>query len=302
MNRWVKRLGYAAGGLIALVLVLVAFVYISSELKFRKTYPLQGAPVPVPADSTSIARGRYLVAAITKCEQCHGEGFRGNAVINAPPMGRLVAPNLTRGKGGVGTLLNDADWERAIRHGVGRDGRSLRLMPSDDFQFLADEDLGAIIAYAKSVPPADNVLEPSHLMVLPRALIAAGVMPLMIAELVRANPAHPPRSMPVAPTREYGDYITWVGGCKGCHGPTLSGGKLPSGDPSWPPASNLTPTGLAAYTEQSFVNTIKTGKRPDGTALRDPMPWRAAALMSPDEFHAVWLYLQSIPGKPFGGR
>ena len=35
------------------------------------------------------------------------------------------------------------------------------------------------------------------------------------------------------PTAEYGGYLAMVAGCKGCHGPGLSGGKIAAGDPAW---------------------------------------------------------------------
>ncbi|HUX34038.1 MAG TPA: c-type cytochrome [Gemmatimonadaceae bacterium] len=301
MKTWLKRLGYALGALVALVLVLVAYVYAASEMRFRKTYSLAGTPVVVPTDSASIARGRHLAVAIAKCTVCHGDQLAGGAVIDGSPMGRLTAPDLTRGEGGLGATLSDADWERAIRHGVLPNGRSVRIMPAAEYQHLADEDVADIIAWARSVAPARDTQPPTHLMLLPRALMVFGQLPLMQAPQVDAN-AHPPEAMPPSATAEYGRYITQVGGCQMCHGPTLSGGKVVGGDPSWPPAANITPAGLALYTEASFVQTLTTGKRPDGTPLREPMPWRATAQMTPDEFHALWLYLQSVPPKAFGAR
>ena len=46
-------------------------------------------------------------------------------------MGRIYSANLTRGKGGIGSSYTDADYVRAIRHGVGRNGRPLLTMPTD---------------------------------------------------------------------------------------------------------------------------------------------------------------------------
>lgn len=301
MPRWLKRLGFALGGLILLVVLLVCYVYVASEMEFRKTYPLAGTPVAVPVDSASIARGQHLANAIAKCTDCHGPGLGGGAVIDGSPMGRLTAPDLTTGEGGLGSTLGDADWERAIRHGVLPNGRSVRIMPAGDYQYLSDEDVADIIAYAKSVAPVKDTQPPTHLMLLPRALLVFGQMPLMTAKDV-TGAVKPPRAMPAAPTREYGEYVAKVGGCVSCHGPTFSGGKIIGGDPSWPPAANLTPTGLALYSEATFDTVLTTGRRADGTRLRAPMPWQFTARMTPDEMHAVWLYLQSLPGKPFGGR
>lgn len=296
-----RRLGYVVGGVVVLMVVLVGYVYAASAVEFRKTYSLASTPVAIPTDSAAIARGHHLADAISKCTDCHGPGLGGGAVFDGAPMGRLTAPNLTRGHGGLGSTLSDVDWERAIRHGVLRDGRSVRVMPSAVFQNLSDEDLADIIAWAQSVPPVNNVLPPTHLMLLPRALMVFGQLPLMVAAEVDPS-VHPPKTMPASATAAYGAYITRVGGCVHCHGPTFSGGKIPGGDPSWAPGANITPTGLALYHEASFDTVLSTGRRPDGTQLRAPMPWQFTARMSPDEFHALWLYLQSVPGKPFGGR
>ena len=71
-------------------------------------------------------------------------------------MGWLVATNLTRGQGGLGADYTDQDLVRAIRHGVGR-GKSLVFMPSESFQRYSDEDLAAIIAYLRTIPPVDDM-------------------------------------------------------------------------------------------------------------------------------------------------
>ena len=99
-------------------------------------------------------------------------------MIDASPMGRIVAPNLTRGEGGVGAELTPQSVERAVRHGIGRDGRALRIMPSPEYQYLRDEDARAVISYVLNIAPVNNALAPSKLMLLPRAL-----MPKRVAEL-----------------------------------------------------------------------------------------------------------------------
>ena len=51
------------------------------------------------------------------------------------------ATNLTAGTGGVGAAYTAADYERAIRHGIDREGRPLMIMPSLDFSHLTDQDV-----------------------------------------------------------------------------------------------------------------------------------------------------------------
>jgi hypothetical protein len=107
----------------------------------------------------------------------------------------------------------------------------------------------------------------------------------------------PPQS---APTVEFGRHLAAT--CTGRHGQDLAGGPIVGGDPSWPPAANLTPhpEGLARWTSAQFARAIREGKRPDGTALLSPMsgvvPY--AAKMSSAEVEALWMYLLSLPAVP----
>jgi mono/diheme cytochrome c family protein len=221
-------------------------------------------------------------------------------MFDSPALGSVTALNLTRGTGGNGKILTDADFVRAIRHGVAPNGRPLMIMPAQDFIELTDADLGAVIAYVKSLPPADNVLPESHMGPLARALLVAGKMPLFPAEHIDHTRPSPAPINPSA-TAEYGGYLVRIG-CAGCHGPTLAGGPIAAGDPSWPPAANLTSSGSTkSWSEADFKKLLRTGRRPDDTPVNGAMPWKLAGKMTDDEIHAVWTYLRSIPGQPTGG-
>jgi len=62
---------------------------------------------------------------------------------------------------------------------------------------------------------------------------------------------------------------------------------------------NLTPdndTGLGTWTEQEFVQTLRTGhERGIGRELLPPMPWQWYSKASDEDLSAVWAYLRSIP-------
>lgn len=98
------------------------------------------------------------LATISSCNGCHGPDLSGDIFIDGAPIGYLPAPNLTGGAGGVGTGYTAEDWARAIRHGVGADGRPLLIMASHHYAAYGDEDLAALIAYLQSLPPVDNDL------------------------------------------------------------------------------------------------------------------------------------------------
>lgn len=301
MKIWLKRIGYVIGAIVALILIVVSVVYGMSESQFRRTYSVAGESIAFSTDSAVIARGAHLTSTIG-CTDCHGEALAGKAVIDAPPMGRLIAPNLTRGKGGVGDSLTAGSIERTVRHGVLRNGRSVMIMPSPDYQHLSNEDMIAIVSYVHALPPVDNVQAPNNVMLLPRALMVAGQLPLMTADETHPPMPHP-QTIAAGVTREYGDYLTQVGGCRGCHGDGLSGGKIPGGDPSWGPAANLTPSApIGTWTEDQFIQTLRTGKRPDGSPLKAPMPFKQVGRMTDDELKALWSYIHSVPPREFGNR
>jgi len=65
--------------------------------------------------------------------------------------------------------------------------------------------------------------------------------------------------------------------------------------------SNLTPdkaTGIAEWSEQNFIQAIRTGKhqgQPNGRDILPPMPWEDFKFMTDDDLKAVFAYLRSIP-------
>jgi mono/diheme cytochrome c family protein len=294
-----KWVGISIGGIL---LLLLATVYTTSEIRMNRTYKIKKERITIPTDDLAIERGKHLFGAVAKCVDCHGEDLGGHTILDEPLIGTFAGPNLTRGKGGLGGVLKDEDYVRAIRHTVGRDGKPLAAMPSENWH-ISDEDLGAIIAYIKSAPPVDRPSVESSFGPVIRLMLMLGEVQLG-AEEIDHTAKHPP-TPPAGPTAEYGQHLVMIGGCVGCHGPGLTGGAIPGAPPDFPHAQNLTPeptTGLGKWSEDDFLRALRTGKRPDGTELRDPMPWKVIAKMSPDELHAIWLYLRTLKPAAAGNR
>ncbi|HVS54249.1 MAG TPA: cytochrome c [Opitutaceae bacterium] len=299
MKRVLKLAGYGLVVLIALVAALAAFVTLRSNAKLRKTFAVTVQPVAVPTDAAAIARGRH-VAETRGCAECHGKDLAGATVFENGAMGRVDGPNLTRGAGGAGARFSDLDFVRAIRHGVAPDGRGLFLMPSTDFAAFSDDDMGALIAYVKSVPPVDKPNGPVKLGPVARALLTFGQIKLAAEEIDHAN-VHPAMVKPAA-TADYGRYL--AAGCTGCHGSNFSGGKIKVGPPDWPPAANLTPHPdgrIAKWSEADFIAALRTAKRPDGTELNPVMP-RAFAALDDVELKALWAFLKTLPAAATGSH
>jgi mono/diheme cytochrome c family protein len=223
---------------------------------------------------------------VDKCKDEPCTGFS-----NDPVFGKLMPNNLTSGRGGTGGVFTDADYVRAIRHGIGRDNKSLVVMPSEQYNKISDEDLGAMIAYLKTLDPVDNELSESNLGPLGRviAVIAGGLLP---ASQIDHSAARPPSPV-VGVSAEYGGYLAEV--CTVCHGDRLTGSKVPGNERVDAPDITLGGA-LGDWTKSQFIDAIRSGITPQGDLL-DPrfMPWNRFTLLTEDELDAIWLYIQSLP-------
>jgi mono/diheme cytochrome c family protein len=257
-------------------------------------YDVPVVTIPIPSDQASITRGEHI-ATTHGCATCHTEDLSGQTDI-VPALFTITFPNLTSGEGGIGATNTDTDWVRAIRHGVGHDGRGLVLMPVRAFYYLSDEDLGALIAYLMSLPPVDNELPRTNLGPVGRVMLALGQLPAeaIVPDVTEIDHDAP---RPAAPepgvTTEYGQYLAHI--CTVCHGPELTGQVIRISGSEYV-APNLTSTGeLGFWSEEDFISTLRTGVTPSGRQLVEIMPWKEFGQMTDDELRALWLYLQSLP-------
>lgn len=290
---------FILGGLIALIALAAGAVYATTNYRLSRLHKIETRPITIPVDAAMIARGKHIVTT-RSCNDCHGADFGGAKVVDDPAAGKLYGPNITRGRGGLPADYSDQDYVRAIRHGLAQDGRALILMPSIEYAELSDEDLGAAIAYLKTLPAVDRERGPLSPGPVIRALMVAGQVQLAAEEI--DHNAHRPASVVESPTAGYGKYL--AASCTGCHGPNLSGGRIPGTPPDWPATSNLTPhasSRLSGWTEDQFIATLRTLKRPDGTALHPIMP-AAIGQMTDTELKAIWAYLRSLPAAETGAR
>jgi cytochrome c553 len=155
----------------------------------------------------------------------------------------------------------------------------------------------------------------------------AGV--LVAAAFAFSSPAHA-QGGAASSAVERGRYLVQITGCHDCHSPKVEGmvpdlKRALSGRPSTTPlptaakgevhasldltawqgpwgasvASNLTPdaaTGLGTrYSEATFITTMRTGKKPNGTMILPPMPADVYKNMSDDDLKAIFAYLKTIP-------
>lgn len=302
MKKIAKWGAIALGAVIVIALAGFGVTYVTAENAMAEKQQVTPAKVTVPTDAESIARGEHLVA-IRGCVDCHGKDYGGRAFIEDPAIGRFVGTNLTSGQGGVAKNYEDADWVRAIRHGVGPGGKKLLFMPSHEFFGIDNHDLGQMIAYLKSLPPVDRDPGKTEVGPMARVLYTVGELPLLPAEMIDHD-APRTDAPPEGPTAEYGEYL--AAGCTGCHGAGFSGGKIPGTPPEWLPASNITPdkeTGIGEWSEQEFVAALRKGERPDGSTVNTTyMPIAVTKKLKDHEISAIYKYLKTVPAKAEGNR
>jgi mono/diheme cytochrome c family protein len=287
-----KWIGIVLGGLIVIVVVAAVSLSVVGNAKLHKTIEVPNDTITIPTDDVSLARGKQIVTGV--CSGCHGPDLTGMPLLADPSIGAIYAANLTI----LSQTWSDADYVRAIRHGVAPDGRELPIMPSDAWIHLSAEDLGSIIAYLKTLTPTGEATPLPSLTFMGRILLATGqfgqIFPAAYIDHSTPFPAMPEIGANVA----YGAYLAEF--CKICHGENLNG--MQPNDPSSPPAPNLTPGGeLVGWTEDGFIQTFHTGVTPAGRSLDSQyMPWKDFGSFSDDELRAVWMYLKTLPALPSG--
>jgi mono/diheme cytochrome c family protein len=301
MKRWIRRAAYALAGLAAFAAAGLAAGAWLGDRKLQRHVDVPVRDLAVPTDRASLDRGRYLFES-RGCAECHGTDGAGRVVVDDGHGFLVKAPDITPGPGGVVSHYTTADWVRTIRHGVKPDGRPLIVMPSEDFSRFTDADVGALIAHARALPPAAGGPAVVRIPPFVRALYAAGAIRDAAEKIDHTLP--PPQAAAHDGSPAHGAYV--AGMCQGCHGARLSGGRIPGAPPAWPPAANLTPgagSALAAYAdERQFVAMLRSGRRPDGSAISSVMPFPSLARIDDADAAALYAYLRTLPPVAAGNR
>jgi mono/diheme cytochrome c family protein len=258
-----------------------------------------------------LARGKYLVESVNGCMDCHSPhdwtrhdapivaGMKGAgqdfSMLKGLP-GHIVAPNLTPdAETGSGKWSDDA-LARAIREGIGHDGRALfPLMPYQHFRELPDEDVASIVVYLRALAPVWNLL--------PRTRVDFPVNRLMLSA---PQPVTSPVSQPdVSDPVKRGKFLVNAAACADCHTPQDKGQPIPGMDFAggfvldgpWGrlASANLTPdpSGIPYYDEARFVQALRTGYV-GARELNQIMPWQTFRNMSDDDLKAIYAYVKTL--------
>jgi mono/diheme cytochrome c family protein len=266
-----------------------------------------------------LARGKYLVEGLLQCPACHSEvdfskrpfevlpgkklggSVFPNVSLDLQKPNRVVAPNISPDPEYGAGNWSDAVFVRALRQGIGHDGRTLYpLMPYFYFRNLSDEDLASVIVYERSAAPV-HIKRPKTYLTED---LKKAFQPLPPVQHV-PEPDHSDRV-------QYGKYLVVAGHCDSCHTATdAKGAPFPEmafagGAPligTWEGgkqiktvnALNLTPdpAGISYFDEAMFIGVIRNGgfkTRP----LSNIMPWAFFRNLTDDDLKAIFAYLRTL--------
>jgi mono/diheme cytochrome c family protein len=291
LKKILKVTGIILGVVVLLVAGFFTKSYFSVEARRNTHYKVIAQPISIDKDSSMLALGGRLVKA-KGCTECHGEDLGGKIFADDPMLGHLIAANLTKGKGGLATDHKLEDWVLALKHGIRKDEKPLLFMPSHEFALLSESDMAAIIAYCSELPNIDREFpEGNYLGPLGYVLTDLGKLPMFPAEMID-HKSTLVKEVKAEISVEYGKYLSTS--CQGCHRENMKGGDPVA--PGFPPVADISSTGNAGnWTDQQFINTLRTGKTPEGKILNPKeMPWTMAKEFNDVELKALHLYLNTL--------
>ncbi len=265
------------------------------------------APIAPPDVSTysaaTIARGAQL-AALGNCAVCH---TADGGIVNAggrpleTPFGTIYATNITPDvETGIGAWSYPA-FERAMRHGIHRDGRHLYpAFPYNHFAKTSEADLQALYAYLMAQTPRRQANPETKLP-----------FPLNLRPLVAGWNLlfHSPAAFAADPTKSdvwnRGAYLVeGLGHCGACHTPRNALGaekaalKLGGGEAEGWTAPPLTSLSYAPvpWSEQAFFAYLRGGISQFHGVAAGPMAAVVKKLSAlPDsDIRAMAVYLASL--------
>jgi mono/diheme cytochrome c family protein len=274
---------------------------------------LGSAAGALAAEPAPLARGKYIFGATGGCG-CHtepkGAANAGGRKYDGP-FGTVYSTNITPDtKTGIGGWTDD-QIITAIRLGRRPNGeRILPVHPFTSFNGMAEEDLRALVAFLRSVPPVNRPNTPKKITI---PMFESVFLPAWL--MTFAAKETPPPAAPVSGVAR-GEYLVRaVGHCGECHTPRsamtmavdttrfLAGNPKKTG-PEGQATPNITPdkaTGIGDWTEEQITTYLGTGNRPDGDVAGGLMGEMIQGTlagykdMTKADLQAIARYLKSIP-------
>jgi mono/diheme cytochrome c family protein len=297
--------------------IVVSMIAGALSLASDGTATLAAAPdaaptsASTPDSSEQLVRGEYLAHA-ADCVACHstpgGAAYAGGRGMGSP-LGTIYATNITPDKAtGIGEYTRQ-NFERALRHGIARDGHRLYpSMPYPSYAKLTDEDVGALYAYfMQAVKPVSQPNRPTAIRWPLNMRWPLAIWDYFFVDdgVYRADSAHD------AAWNRGAYLVESLGHCGACHTPRgwffqeealtqmksayLSGASLDN----WS-ALDLTGDaafGLGSWSEDDITAYLKTGHNAVGAAfgsMIDAINYSTQFLTREDDA-AMAHYLKSLP-------
>lgn len=242
MRTWIVR-GVLA--LSALVLLAGVITGVGSEAIIAWRHPTPLPQVRATTDPGAIPRGAHL-AQLYGCNGCHEPNLQGELFYDAPMVATVWTSNLTRAM----PHYTDAELARAIRGGVRPDGSSLMGMPSESWAAVTDAEMGDLLAWLRTHPPAGPVHPRVRMGLMGRIGVLTGQFkptPVYVAEDAGNTP------LDLGPTYAVARHMAQTV-CSECHGADLTG--RPGDTPDLMMA--------ASYDLAGFTRLMRTGIAADG--------------------------------------
>jgi len=308
-RRWKKFVGITV-----LIIFALLIVGITTTIGWR---PFIGPRVRALTNRTfeatpaRLERGRYLVNGVLGCLDCHSE--HDESAPGTPPRpdklgaghvfaaggdfpGTLIASNITPDKETGAGSWSDDTLARAIREGIGQDGRALfPIMPYMNYHDMPDEDLASVIAYLRSLTPIRNELPKTEIRFPVKYLIRGAPQPVTA----------PVPTPDLSDTVKRGEFMAHMSSCADCHtlqdrgrakpGFEFAGGLILNGPKGPVMAANITPdaSGISYYDEELFLQAMRTG-HVKARELSPVMPWVVYRNMTDDDLKAIFAYLRTL--------
>jgi len=252
MRKALRWIGYVLAAIVLLALLFAAWVWFASSRVLGRVHEAAPERLAAPTAAQRADAGRQ--ARIMGCAHCHGERLEGGLMFDAQPFATVWAPNLTE----LAPRVSDQQLARAIRQGIGHDGRALFIMPSDQYSRFSDQEVAALIAEIRRAPRSGGPVSPIKWGPIGRFALAMGQLrPIM----VRIEDYRTRQPFDTGPGEAAGRRLA-ANGCSACHGPDLTG--TPSDD-GGPPPPDLAIAG--AYNLAQFRALMRTGVPPGGRDL-----------------------------------
>jgi len=280
MRRALRWAGYGLAGMFVLLLLFAAWVWFASGrvLGARHAGAAERLARPSAAQLADGPRQLHVLG----CANCHGARLQGQLMFDGGPFAKVWAPNLTL----LAPQVSDRELARAIRQGIGHDGRALFIMPSDVFSRQSDEEVAALVAAIRAAPRSGGPVPAIEWGPIGRFALATGKLRPVMATVADYRARQP---LDTGPGEAAGRRLAATS-CAACHGPDLGGGAA---DPGGPAPPDLAIAG--AYDLAQFRTLMRTGVPPGGRdlGLMKEVATRDFAHYTDEEVGQLYAYLRA---------